>query len=213
VTHFLDISLTISPELPQWPGSPPIQLTRRRDMARGDHANDSVLTCGVHTGTHVDAPVHFLAHGADVTHLPLEALIGPAVVAALPEVDAITAENLEELNLPSDTQRLLLRTRNSEHWRRGDRTFQPDFVALTADAARWVVQRGLRLIGVDYLSVQRFHDHHETHLVLLEAGVVIVEGLNLAQAAPGNYDFICLPLKLAGADGAPARAVLRSLSV
>lgn len=212
MNHYLDISLTISPQLPQWPGSPPIELTRRRDMARGDHANDSVLTCGVHTGTHVDAPVHFLAHGTDVTQLPLEALIGPAVVAALPEVDAITAENLEGLNLPGDTQRLLLRTRNSEHWRRGDRTFQPDFVALTADAARWVVQRGLRLIGVDYLSVQRFHDDHETHLVLLEAGVVIVEGLNLAQAAPGNYDFICLPLKLAGADGAPARAVLRSLS-
>ena len=212
MAYYLDVSLTISPDLPQWPGSPPIELKRRRDMAQGDKANDSVLMCGVHTGTHVDAPVHFLAHGADVTHLPLEILIGPAVVAALPDVDAITADTLEGLNLPSDTQRLLLRTRNSESWRRGERAFQPDFVALTADAARWVVHRGIRLIGVDYLSVQRFHDHHETHLVLLEAEVVIVEGLNLAQAAPGNYEFICLPLKLAGADGAPARAVLRSLS-
>jgi arylformamidase len=107
---------------------------------------------------------------------------------------------------------LLLRTRNSESWRREERAFQPAFVALTADAARWVVHRGIRLIGVDYLSVQRFHDHHETHIVLLEAEVIIVEGLNLAQATPGNYEFICLPLKLAGADGAPARAVLRSLS-
>lgn len=211
MAHYLDVSLTISPDLPQWPGSPPIELKRRRDMAQGHKANDSLLACGVHTGTHVDAPVHFLAHGTDVTQLPLDILIGPAVVVALPDVAAITADILEGLNLPN-TQRLLLRTRNSESWQRGERDFQPDFVALTADAARWVVQRGIRLIGVDYLSVQRFHDDHETHLVLLEAEVVIVEGLNLAQAAPGNYELICLPLKLAGADGAPARAVLRSLS-
>lgn len=209
---YLDISLTISPDLPYWPGSPPAQLHRRRDMARGDHANDSVLTCGVHTGTHFDAPLHFLADGADVTTLPLDVLIGPAVVAALPEVDAITAADLTKLNLPTDTQRLLLRTRNSEGWRRDDREFTKDFVALTADAAQWVVERGIRLIGVDYLSVQRFHDDHQTHLTLLTANVVILEGLNLAEAAPGAYELICLPLKLANSDGAPGRAVLKRLT-
>lgn len=211
MADYLDISLTISPDLPRWPGSPLTELTRRRDMARGDPVNDSTLVCGVHTGTHVDAPLHFLADGADVTRLALDALIGPAVVAVLPDVDAITAADLEALNLPADTRRLLLRTRNSEGWRRGDRDFRTDFVALTADAARWVVARDIRLIGVDYLSVQIFRGDPATHIALLQAEVVIVEGLNLAQVVPGNYELICLPLKLAGAEGAPARAVLRTL--
>jgi arylformamidase len=210
MADYLDISLTISPDLPHWPGSPLTELTRRRDMAQGDLVNDSVLTCGVHIGTHIDAPLHFLADGADVTHLSLEALIGPAIVAALPDVAAITARDLEALNLPRDTRRLLLRTRNSERWRQGDCTFCPDFVALTTDAAHWVVARGIRLIGIDYLSIQRFRDNPETHIALLKAGVVIVEGLNLAEVEPGIYELICLPLKLAGAEGAPARAVLIS---
>jgi arylformamidase len=211
MADYLDISLTISSDLPRWPGSPPTELSRRRDIGRGDAVNDSVLVCGVHAGTHVDAPLHFLADGADVTRLALDALIGPAVVAALPDVDAVTAADLEALNLPTDTRRLLLRTRNSEGWRRGDREFRPDFVALSVDAARWVVARGLRLIGVDYLSVQIFRGDPQTHIALLQAGVVIVEGLNLAEVAPGGYELICLPLKLAGAEGAPARAVLRRL--
>lgn len=210
MVDYLDISLTISPDLPHWPGSPRTELTRRRDMGRGDAVNDSVLVCGAHAGTHVDAP-HFLADGADVTRLALDALIGPAVVAALPDVDAVTAADLEALNLPVDTRRLLLRTRNSEGWRRGDREFRTDFVALTVDAACWVAARGIRLIGVDYLSVQIFCGDPQTHVALLQAEVVIVEGLNLAEVAPGSYELICLPLKLAGAEGAPARAVLRRL--
>ncbi|MBK7542744.1 MAG: cyclase family protein [Candidatus Competibacteraceae bacterium] len=212
MTQYFDISLTISSELPRWPGSPPVEFTRRRDMARGDPVNDGALSFGVHTGTHVDAPVHFLANGTDVTQLALDALLGPAVVAALPGVDAVSARDLEALDLPADTQRLLLRTRNSEGWRQGEREFRKDFVALTADAARWVVARGLRLIGVDYLSVQRFHDGPDTHIALLEADVVILEGLNLAEIEPGPYELIALPLKLAGGDGAPARAVLKSLA-
>lgn len=212
MAQYFDVSLTISAELPRWPGSPPVEYTRRRDMARGDHVNDGALSFGVHTGTHVDAPLHFLADGADVTDLELDALIGPAVVAALPDADAVTARDLEALDLPADTRRLLLRTRNSEEWRRGAREFREDFVALTADAARWVVERGLRLIGVDYLSVQRFNDGPETHIALLAADVVILEGLNLAEIEPGAYELIALPLKLAAGDGAPARAVLRRLA-
>ncbi len=211
MTEYFDISLTISSELSHWPGSPAPQLTRTRDMCCGDAVNDSVLTCGVHTGTHVDAPIHFLADGADVTTLPLEVLIGPAVVAHLPTVDAVTPADLDSLHLPAGTERLLLRTRNSEGWQRGDREFNPDFVALTAEAARWVVERGLRLIGVDYLSVQRFRDTPETHTTLLSAGVVIVEGLNLAAITPGVYKLFCLPLKLAKGDGAPARAALKRI--
>ncbi|HPE71181.1 MAG: cyclase family protein [Candidatus Competibacteraceae bacterium] len=212
MTDYLDISLTISPDLPHWPGSPAIELSRRRDMDRGDPVNDSTLVCGVHTGTHVDAPLHFLADGADVTHLSLDALIGPAVVAELSDLEVIAARDLEALNLPADTRRLLLRTRNSAIWQRGDREFHTDFVALTVEAAQWVVARGIRLIGVDYLSVQIFQGDPQTHIALLQAGVVIVEGLNLTEVAPGPYELICLPLKLAGAEGAPARAVLRKVS-
>lgn len=212
MTDYLDISLTISPDLPHWPGSPAIELSRRRDMDRGDPVNDSTLVCGVHTGTHVDAPLHFLADGADVTHLSLDVLIGPAVVAELSDLEVIAAHDLEALNLPADTRRLLLRTRNSAIWQRGDREFHTDFVALTVEAAQWVVARGIRLIGVDYLSVQIFQGDPQTHIALLQAGVVIVEGLNLTEVAPGPYELICLPLKLAGAEGAPARAVLRKVS-
>ncbi len=212
MSDYLDISLTISPNLPHWPGSPRVELSRRRDMDRGDPVNDSTLVCGVHTGTHVDAPLHFLADGADVTQLSLDTLIGPAVVAALPDVDVITARDLEALNLPADTRRLLLRTRNSAIWQRGDREFHTDFVALTVEAAHWVVARGICLIGVDYLSVQIFGGDPQTHIALLQAGVVIVEGLNLTEVAPGPYELICLPLKLTGAEGAPARAVLRKVS-
>jgi arylformamidase len=211
MADYLDISLTLSPDLPHWPGSPRAKLSRRRDMGWGDAVNDSVLVCGVHAGTHVDAPLHFLADGADVTRLSLDALIGPAVVVALPDVDVITPADLDALSLPADTRRLLLGTRNSQGWRCGDREFRSDFVALTVDAARWVAARGIRLIGVDYLSVQIFRGDPQTHIALLQAGVVIVEGLNLAEVAPGAYELICLPLKLAYADGAPARAVLRKL--
>mgnify|MGYP003584304045 CR=1 FL=1 len=211
MTDYIDISLTLSSDLPRWPGSHPLELRRRRDMTGGDRCNDSDLSCNLHTGTHVDAPLHFLADGADVTALVLDTLIGPAVVAALPEVDAITADDLELLQLPADTRRLLLRTRNSEGWSRGDREFHPDFVALTADAARWIVGRGIQLIGVDYLSAQRFQDGPETHIVLLQAGVVIVEGLNLSQVVSGDYELICLPLKLAGAEGSPVRAILKRI--
>ena len=209
MADYLDISLILSAELPHWPGSPRMTIHRRRDMAQGDAVNDSTLFCGVHTGTHVDAPRHFLAEGADITQLSLDSLIGPAIVVALPDAAVITADDLEALELPASTQRLLLRTRNSVGRQRGDCEFRSDFVALTADAARWVVKRGIRLIGVDYLSVQPFRGDPQTHIVLLEAGVVVVEGLNLAEAPPGLYELICLPIKLAGAEGAPARAVLR----
>ena len=141
----------------------------------------------------------------------METLVGPAVVASLHDVASVTAADLEALDLPGDVQRLLLKTRNSDLWANGVNEFRPDFVALTADAADWVVQREMLLIGVDYLSVQRFRDGPQVHVTLLQAGVVILEGLNLSSAPPGKYELVCLPLKLADADGAPARAILRQL--
>lgn len=206
-----DISLSLVPTLPVWPGSPGLSLTPLTSMAAGDQANVSRLAMDVHTGTHVDAPRHFLADGATVEQLDLEVLIGPATVAHLPDVAAVTAADLASLALGPRTRRLLLRTRNSELWARGETSFQADFVALTEDAARWVAEQAIALVGVDYLSVQRFEDGPETHRLLLRAGVVLVEGLDLSQVAPGEYELVCLPLRLAAAEGSPARAVLRPL--
>ena len=212
MTQILDISVPLQSEMPTWPGSAGLILTHTKRLAAGDLSNESRLDCGVHTGTHVDAPWHFLEEGPTVEQLPLEVLIGPAVVAFLPLIEAISASDLASLALPKGIKRLLLRTRNSELWAEAVTEFKKDYVALTADAARWVVNQGIRLIGVDYLSVQRYDDSPLTHQILLKAGVIVVEGLNLIHVESGSYELICLPLNLVGADGAPARAVLRRLS-
>jgi len=211
--EIIDVSLPLQAELPTWPGSTGIRLDPVKRMAAGDDENLSRLDLDVHTGTHIDAPWHYVEDGYAVEHLPLDVLIGPAVVSFLPEVSQITAGDLSALQLPPDTRRLLLRTSNSELWAAGVTEFREDYVALTADAAQWVVDRAIRLIGVDYLSVQRYIDSPLTHRILLEAGVIIIEGLNLDGVKPGRYELICLPLKLVGADGAPARVVLRTLSL
>jgi arylformamidase len=205
-----DASLTVTPRMAIWPGNPGVEIERVKSLEQGGSSNVSRLSLGVHTGTHVDAPVHFLPNGADVTALPLDVLTGEAYVVHLPDVSAISAEVLERQPLPAGATRLLFRTRNSDLWARGDNEFSADFVALTEDAARWVVDHAIRLVGIDYLSIQRYKDGTDTHRILLGAGVVVVEGLNLAHIVPGRYDFYCLPLKLLGADGAPARAILIS---
>ena len=206
---FIDISLPISPDLPVWPGDPAVVIERMRAISEGSASNDSRIACSVHTGTHVDAPLHFLDDGVPVAQLPLEALIGPVEVREARDTDVITPGILESFALPEDTRRLLVKTRNSDLWANAGHAFKPDFVALDAQAARWVVNRGIRLVGVDYLSVQRFADKDAaTHRVLLEAGVVIVEGLDMRNVEPGRYQLLCLPIKLSGCDGAPARTIL-----
>ena len=195
--------------MPIWPDSPGICLHWHKRLDAGDECNNTRLDCDTHVGTHVDAPSHFLVNGTTVEQLSLEVLIGTAVVVYLPKVSAIAASDLEDLALPSGIERLLIRTRNSELWKAGVAEFRKDYVALTADAAQWVVDQNISLIGTDYLSVQRYGDSALTHQVLLESGVVILEGLNLADIKPGGYELICLPICLVGADGAPARAVLR----
>ncbi len=204
-----DISLALSPNLPVWPGVPRVMITKTKSFDAGHEVNCSHLSCDVHSGTHLDAPSHFLHSGSTVDEIPLEVLIGPVQVGYLPEVDEISPAELEGLELPPGTRRLLLRTRNSTEWARGSTEFIPHFVALTPQAAEWVVTRGIQLVGVDYLSAQRFFDSEPaTHRTLLRASVVIVEGLNLHEVPAGQYNLICLPIKLMGAEGAPARAVL-----
>ncbi|MFL7868573.1 MAG: cyclase family protein [Anaerolineales bacterium] len=205
----IDISLTISPDLPVWPDDPLVELELIESMDAGAHANVSRLSAGVHMGTHVDAPHHFLNDGRTIEQLPLDVLTGPCYVTQLPDgVEAINAAALDGISLPTDATRILFGTSNSRFWSRGEREFQEDFVAVAEDGARWLVERGVRLVGVDYLSVAPFRDSVPTHTVLLQAGVVVVEGLDLSAVPRGFYDLYCLPLKLLGADGAPARAIL-----
>ncbi len=190
-----DISLTISPTLPTWPSDPGLEIKRLFNMERGDNFNVTRWSSSVHLGTHVDAPLHFIADGSGVDQIDPQMLIGPAKVAPLLEADAIGAAELETLGLPPGTTRLLLKTRNSEIWARDETEFQTEYVAIEDDGAHWLVEHGIRLIGVDYLSVSPFHDSHLTHVALLQAGIVIVEGLNLSGIEPGDYQLICLPLR------------------
>ncbi|MHB0976062.1 MAG: cyclase family protein [Candidatus Aquicultorales bacterium] len=195
--------------MPVWPGSPDFELESISSLLK-DGVNGTKLICDSHSGTHVDAPLHFLENGDSVDLLSLELLIGAATVVELPETDAIRATDLESLELDSGVRRLLIKTENSRLWEREERSFTDEYVALTADAAHWVVERGIRLVGIDYLSIGRLkRDGRATHRTLLQAGVVVLEGLNLSQVQPGEYELICLPLKVIGAEGAPARAVLR----
>jgi len=204
-----DISLPISPHLPVWPGDPAVVLEQVESMEQGADANVSHLSAGVHVGTHVDAPHHFLNDGRTVDELPLDVLTGPCYVTQLPDgIEAITAEALDGLSLPSDATRILFGTSNSRLWSGGVTEFREDFVAVMEDGASWLVEHGIQLVGVDYLSVAPYGDSVPTHRILLQAGVVVVEGLELSAVPRGFYDLYCLPLKLLGSDGAPARAIL-----
>lgn len=210
----LDITLPISPRLPVWPGDPAVEMTRAADMERGDDYNLTRLNLSAHTGTHIDAPRHFLADGPAIDELSLERLIGPALVVETDTASHLTAEDLDRLGIPLGTRRVLLKTRNSRHWQPPiTPVFATDFVALAPSAARWLVERGVNLVGVDYLSVEAADPEpgSPVHTTLLGGGVIILEGLNLGAVAPGLYTLIALPMKLVGADGAPARAVLLTL--
>jgi arylformamidase len=209
MSKIYDVSLTISPDMATWPGDPGVVLDRISKIEEGAEANVSSIALGVHTGTHVDAPWHFISGGPTIETLDLNILTGPALVVHLPYTTAmITTEVLDALDIPVDTIRLLFRTRNSRYWEENPKTFQQDYVAIQPDAARKLVDMGVRLVGVDYFSVAPYHDQIPTHQVLLGAGIAVVEGLSLGAVEAGIYKLYCLPLKLGGSDGAPARAIL-----
>ncbi len=204
-----DITLTISEELVVWPDDKPVSITADSRISEGAIANVSRIKMGVHTGTHVDAPFHFIDGAPTVEHLDIDLLTGRAYVLHLPDdVDLITKAHIENSTIPPRTKRVLFRTRNSHRWVDGSREFDPNYVALDHEAAALLIQRGVKLVGVDYLGVAPFEDVIPTHVTLLEAGIVIVEGLNLSEVSQGRYTLYCLPLKIAGVDGAPARAIL-----
>lgn len=204
-----DITLPMTSQMPVWPGDPKVVLEQVESIDAGGHVNVSTLSCSVHTGTHVDAPHHFLNDHRTVETLSLEALTGPVQVVHLDEsVDLVTAHVLETAAIDANTTRLLLRTRNSNLWQQGETRFHEDFVALSPDGAKWIAAHGIQLIGTDYLSVAPYQDSDATHQILLSAGIVILEGVTLNGIAAGIYDLYCLPLNLVGADGAPTRAIL-----
>lgn len=206
---WIDISVTLSDGMVHWPGDPPAVIRRVQDMERGAPANLTHLDIGAHTGTHMDAPAHFVRGGKGIDQMPLDAAIGPCRVVEVLHPESVKADDLLPFD-PRPGERLLLKTRNSRRrWER--QPFDPGFVHLRADAGEFLSACGIRTLGVDYLSVGGYEaDGVETHLALLRAGIWIIEGLNLGAVAPGEYDLVCLPLRLLGADGAPARAVLRA---
>ncbi len=204
-----DISLTIAEDLPVWPGDPKIELKKISQIDDGEEANVTHLSACVHIGTHVDAPDHFLGNGETVENLSLDLLVGPALVVEVPVEGQITARDLQSITIPEGTKRLLIKTANSQIWAEGLKEFKEDFIAIEADAAEYLVNRGVKVVGVDYLSVAQFSDPAPTHKILLKEGTLIIEGLNLSAIVPGEYTLYCLPLKIKGSDGAPARVLLQ----
>lgn len=205
MTKIIDVSVAVSPSTVTWENELAPVIERISSIEAGDGYNLSRLAFGSHTGTHVDAPLHFIDGGGSIDQLPLDVLIGPAlVIDARDIVKEIDAELLER-ELPVGCQRVLFNTRNSELW--NEPGFRSDFVGISPRAASFLVERGVRLVGIDYLSV----GGPETHRELLSHDVVCLEGLDLRGVAAGSYQLVCLPLRLVGADGAPARAVLTAL--
>jgi arylformamidase len=206
---WIDVSVPILGGMLHWPGNPEVVIKQTEDLRRGDVATVSSLSLGVHTGTHVDAPVHFILDAAGVDTIGLDRLIGPARVFDMGSVAQITPSDLEKRDVRAG-DRVLFKTRNSRYWK--DKEFRPDYTSLTPEAAQWLAAREVWTIGVDYLSVGSTDAGPETHHPLLEAGICVIEGLDLSSVGPGLYDLICLPLRLEGLDGAPARVVLRKLA-
>ncbi len=208
---YYDVTVPITERMPVWPGDPQVKVEWLARTDRGDALNLSRLSLSSHTGTHVDAPSHFVHQGLTVDRLPLDLFIGPAFVAEMAGLEgrAIRAEDLAALSLPQGTVRLLLKTGNSCFWQGRESSFRADYVHLTPEAARWLVEHGIRLIGVDYLSVEALDAaDHRVHHTLLGAGVLVVEGLDLSEVPAGPCHLVCLPLKVEGGEGAPARVLV-----
>lgn len=204
-----DISLTIDPGMPVWPGDDPVELFRKQKIEDGKNANVSFLSLSVHTGSHIDAPFHFLQDGTTVDKIPMELLIGETQVVNIPKsANWIDAQILENAGIQTGISRVLFKTSNSEYWQRNEKDFKKEFVAITDDGAKWIVDHGIKTIGIDYLSIAPFGNSRPTHRTLLGANTLIIEGVNLSGIEPGIWMMYCLPLKLKSSDGAPARVIL-----
>jgi arylformamidase len=203
----IDVTVPLDSRLPTYPGNTPYTLEPIKRMARGDSSNVSSLHLSAHAGTHVDAPRHMFDEGGGIETLPLDLLCGRARVVELSTRKGITSEDLAAFDLREDV-RLLIKTHNSRLW--GSPEFHSDFIGVTESGARFLVERGVKVLGVDYLSVEEFKKPGApAHRTLMRGGTIVIEGLNLLEVEPGSYEMFCLPLSVVGADGAPARVVLR----
>jgi arylformamidase len=212
IMKIYDVSVLINEETPVYEGDPAVEITAASSIAKGDAANVSRLCCGVHTGTHVDAPAHFIEGARRVSELDLEKLVGKCRVMEIDEnVEAIEAKHLENLE---GVERVLFKTRNSNFWNDFSEGFRKDFTYIAPDVAKALVDLNVKLVGIDYLSVEKFGStDFATHITLLEKEIVIIEGLDLREVSAGDYELVCLPMKIAGGsgDGAPARTILREI--
>lgn len=208
-SEWIDISVTLKEGIPGWPGDRRLEIVRDGNMSKGDPYNLSWCSMSLHTGTHMDAPFHFIQNGIGMDRMPLDTVVGRARVIEILDPEKIGAEELASHNI-QEGERVLFKTRNSSRdWTR--EPFLHDYVYLSSEAAMMIADRRVRLVGVDYLSVGGFEKNEtEVHRSLLEAGIWIIEGLFMLHVQPGDYDLICLPLKFENADGAPARAILRT---
>jgi len=211
MNDWIDVSVPLHNGMVHWPGDPPYRIHRVMDQRNGDMCTVSQVSMGVHTGTHMDAPLHFIKDAPTIDEMPFHAAIGPARVIPIHNRKAITLEELEPHRIEPN-ERILFKTVNSESvWHKEQ--FNEGFVFIDESAAKHLAKRGVLLVGVDYLSVGGFkQDAVETHHALLDSGIWVIEGLNLNGVEPGRYELICLPLKLVDSDGSPARAVLRRIS-
>jgi arylformamidase len=203
----IDVTVPLDENLPAYPGNTPFQIEPIKRISSGGSSNVSTLHMSAHTGTHVDAPRHFFDEGPGADQLPIELLLGRALVVEVTSRHGITPEDLSSVDL-SETVRVLFKTVNSRLW--STRDFRSDYVGLTEACAKHLVDRGVKVVGVDYLSVEEFRKPGApAHRVLLGNGAIVIEGLNLLEVEPGHYDMFCLPLRIVGCDGAPARVILR----
>lgn len=207
--EWIDITRPLVNGIVQWPGEPPFAWRRIQEIASGDPVNLSEISTCVHVGTHIDAPMHFVDGGGDVAEISLERLCGPACVVHITEDRDVEPGDLETAGVRRG-DRVLLRTANEKRWASG--RFEEDYTAISSDAAQWMVDGEVPLVGIDYLSIDRYHsEDHATHGILLGNAVAVVEGLDLSGVGPGRYELIALPLKISGCDGSPVRAIIRSL--
>jgi len=207
--NWIDVSVPLHTGMVYWPDDPSVQIERFADMNKGAICNVSKIDMCAHAGTHMDGLNHFIKDGAPLDAVPLDAVIGPCRVIEIKDADSVKPAELTKHKLRKG-ERILLKTRNSrQQWWEED--FDTRFIHISKEAAQHMVDRDIRTIGIDYLSVGGYQrDGVECHQVLLGAGVWIIEGLDLTKVKPGKYDLICLPVKIRNSDGAPARAILRS---
>lgn len=206
-----DVSLPVAEHMVTWPGDPIVSLKQVKAISKGDNCNVTKMQMGIHTGTHIDAPYHFIESGGKVGSIPMESLIGACLVIEVDSAVAVSKKDLIKHNISGHT-RILIKTKNSGLWKNNTRSFNADFIALGIDAAEYLAQMNVILIGIDYLSIESsYSNDNKVHKTLLGKNIIILEGLDLSEVKAGLYELICLPLKLQGCEGSPARVILREI--